>query len=233
MPPTRVPCGNSQIQIRTASGHGWSDESLHVPIQRTPDTFARHAGQEAPGSGFGRSVRKAGHPRLESRLWAVSVWGWRGDATRWADMVDSDEDLAADPVATPVGLVAPSPVRSAVAFPFHVVLRAYICGLVDARVSRSAMGSLQQLLRGDPRTSPWLCGSYTTTTWCLASSWLQRPSCGARAPTCWPPSAAYCRLPLCSCGGICSRSSAVWISPCLTLWMVLFPGRAPPAARPA
>ena len=232
MPPTRVPCGNSQIQIRTASGHGWSDESLHVPIQRTPDTFARHAGQEAPGSGFGRSVRKAGHPRLESRLWAVSVWGWRGDATRWADMVDSDEDLAADPAAAPVGLVAPSPVRCAVAFPFHVVLRAYICGLVDARVSRSAMGSLQQLLRGDPRTSPWLCGSYyhdlVFGIELAAEAKLRRACAYLLASQCCLLSPAALQL----WWHLLEVECCVDF-PCLTLWMVLFPGRAPPAARPA
>ncbi|CAK9089942.1 Uncharacterized protein (Fragment), partial [Durusdinium trenchii] len=156
------------------------------------------------------------------------VWGWCGDAMRWADMVDSDEDLAADPAAAPVGLVAPSPVRCAVAFPFHVVLRAYICGLVDARVSRSAMGSLQQLLRGDPRTSPWLCGSYyhdlVFGIELAAEAKLRRACAYLLASQCCLLSPAALQL----WWHLLEVECCVDF-PCLTLWMVLFPGRAPPA----
>ena len=67
---------------------------------------------------------------------------------RWADMADSasdDETWHSSATGTaPLTLAVGGP-------PFYAILLSYLRGLCDERVSRSAMATLQQVLRNHPR----------------------------------------------------------------------------------
>lgn len=150
-------------------------------------------------------------------------------AMRWADMVDSDVESLLD-FRAPDTPAAVAPPRRA--FPFGVVLRAYLCGLVDARVSRAALVALQRLLRADPRTAPVLHGSLFFDLVFgieLAAEAKMRHACAFWMASKWrllSPDALqlwYYLLEVECCIDF----------PCVTLWVLLFPCRSPPPPRPA